>query len=105
MTRIIDAQSFEAEVLENEGVVLVDFFAEWCGPCKMMAPILDQLSDEYAGQATIAKLDIDTNPEISDRYRISAVPTLLIFKNGEKVDTIVGFQPKQSLELRLKAQL
>lgn len=85
--------------------VLVDAWAEWCGPCRMIAPVLDQLAAESAGRYKIAKLNVDENPRTAGQFNIRSIPTLLIFKNGRLVDQIVGAQPKPAIEARLKAQL
>lgn len=89
----------------NEGITLVDFWADWCGPCKMIAPVLEELSNEYEGKAKIAKLDVDKNPMSSAKYQIRSIPTLVVFKDGEPVDGIMGAVPKQVLTNKLDAQL
>jgi thioredoxin 1 len=96
-------ESFEKDVLQASGPVLVDFWAEWCGPCKMMSPILDQLATEQAGRATIAKVDIDAFPDLQARFGIRAIPTLIVFKNGQPVNTITGVKSKGFLEAALAA--
>lgn len=90
MTAFVNDANFEAEVLKSSEPVLVDFFAEWCGPCKAMAPALDQVAQEMAGKVKIVKIDVDQNPEITQRYRIQAMPTLLIFKDGKVAAQQVG---------------
>jgi thioredoxin len=85
--------------------VLVDAWAEWCGPCRMIAPVLDQLAAESNGRYKIAKLNVDENPQTSAQFNIRSIPTLLIFKNGKLVDSIIGVQPKQAIAARLAAQL
>jgi thioredoxin len=99
--------TFAADVIEASSAtpVLVDAWAEWCGPCRMIAPALDQLAAEAAGRYKIAKLNIDENPRTAAQFSIRSIPTLLIFKNGKLVDQIIGAQPKQAIAARLKAQL
>ncbi|MCH8536127.1 MAG: thioredoxin TrxA [Alkalimonas sp.] len=94
----VSDDSFEAEVLNAEQPVLVDFWAEWCGPCKMIAPILDDVAGEYQGKVTIAKLNIDQNPNTSPKYGIRGIPTLLLFKNGQVAATKVGALSKTQLK-------
>lgn len=89
--------SFEAEVLKASGPVLVDFWATWCGPCKMIAPVLDELAGEYAGKLKIAKLDVDANPGTAPKYNIKGIPTLIIFKNGQVAGTKVGALSRSQL--------
>lgn len=98
MAKIIDSASFETEVLNSDIPVLVDFFAEWCAPCKMLAPILEKLADELAGKANIVKIDIDKDIDLATKYGITAVPTLIVFKNGEVINTTTGLQPLESLK-------
>ncbi|AIX75231.1 MAG: thioredoxin TrxA [Mixta calida] len=98
-------KSFETDVLKAEGLTLVDFWAEWCGPCKMIAPILDEVAEEYDGKLTIAKLNIDENPETAPKYGIRGIPTLLLFKNGEVAATKVGALSKGQLKEFLNANL
>ncbi len=99
--------SFEEDVLnaDSDKPVLVDFWAEWCGPCKMVGPVVDELAGEFEGKAKIGKVDVDSNPEISTKYGIRSIPSLLIFKNGEVVDQIVGAVPKSQLKKQLEAQI
>ena len=98
-------QDFDQEVLEADTVVLVDFWAEWCGPCKMVAPVLDDLSQEYDGKIKFTKVDVDENPETAMKYGIRSIPTLLVFKGGAPVDQVVGAVPKAVLKKRLDSAL
>lgn len=87
-------QNFEQEVLKSEKPVLVDFWAEWCGPCRMMSPAVESLATDYAGRAKIGKLNVDENQSVAGRYNIRSIPTLLLFKNGQIQDQLVGAKPK-----------
>lgn len=97
--------SFASDVLAVEQPVLVDLWAAWCGPCRMIAPLVHELANEFAGRAKVVKLNVDENPETAARFEISSIPTLLIFKKGRLVDRITGFTSKKSLAARLEAQL
>lgn len=97
MTVHISDQDFEKDVLKAEGPVLVDFWAEWCGPCKQIGPLLDELSNELGGKITIAKVNIDQNPNTPQKYGVRGIPTMIIFKNGEPVSTKVGSLPKSKI--------
>src|SRR5512146_2245747 len=99
LVAVTDAD-FEQEVEKHQGVAVVDFWAVWCGPCRMIAPILEQLSVEYAGKVKVAKLDVDTNQKTSMRFNVRSIPTLLFFKDGKHVDTVVGLIQKAPLEAR-----
>ncbi|GAB4119298.1 MAG: thioredoxin TrxA [Acidobacteriota bacterium] len=98
-------QDFEREVLKSDVPVLVDFWAPWCAPCRMLAPTVDQLASEYAGRAKVVKLNVDDNQETSFRYNIRGIPTLLLFKNGEVRDQIVGATSKENIARLIEAQL
>ncbi len=97
--------TFQADVIENDIPVLVDFWAPWCGPCRMVAPIVEELSEEYDGRVKFVKLNTDENPQIAGKYGIRSIPTLLVFKGGENVSQIVGFRPKNDLAKRLEEAL
>lgn len=97
--------NFTDEVEGHDQPVLVDFWAEWCGPCRMVGPIVDELAGEYEGQVKVGKVDVDSNPEVSVKYGIRSIPALLIFKNGEVVEQIVGAVPKAQIKKQLDAQL
>ena len=98
----ITDRTFNREVLSFAGPVLVDCWAPWCGPCRMVAPILDELASEYAGRIKITKLNVDENPVTASQYGIQSIPTMLLFKNGEKVNQLVGAQPKQEIERHIR---
>ena len=97
--------SFEQDVLKSEVPVLVDFWAPWCGPCRMVAPIVDEIAKEFTGQIKVYKLNTDENPSVASQYGIRSIPTLMIFKGGEKVDTVVGAVPKTTLSTTISKHL
>jgi thioredoxin 1 len=102
---LITDATFEAEVLRSPILTIIDFWADWCIPCKRVAPILDQIAAEYAGKIKITKLDVDANPRTPGMYNVTGIPTLLVFKGGVLVDTIVGFMPKDKLVTKLSPHL
>lgn len=101
----ITDSNFEAEVIGSDTPVLIDFWAEWCGPCKMIAPIVEEIAGEYEGKLKVGKLDVDSNQQVAMRFGIRGIPTLLIFKGGQVVDQIVGAVPKPQLSARLEKVL
>jgi thioredoxin 1 len=97
--------TFASEIEQSSGLVLVDFWATWCGPCQVVAPVLDQLAGEYAGKARVAKLDVDSNQRTAMRFNVRSIPSILFFKNGRHVDTVVGAVPKPILEGKIKQHI
>ena len=97
--------SFQADVLNASGPVLVDFWAEWCGPCRMIGPALEEISEELGGKVTIAKLNIDENPDAPSRYGVRGIPTMILFKNGAPAATKVGAAPKSQLKGWIEAEI
>ncbi|MBN8650946.1 MAG: thioredoxin [Cytophagales bacterium] len=93
------------EVINSEKPVLVDFWAEWCGPCKMIGPVVEELAGDYEGKAVVAKINVDENPQVTARFGVRNIPTLLVFKNGQVVDKQVGAVPKSVLSQKLQAQV
>jgi len=97
--------TFQTEVIGNDKLTVIDLWAEWCGPCKMMTPVVEELSTEYAGRAVIGKLNVDDNPEVPTQFNVRGIPTFLIFKNGELKEKIVGAQTKQFLKDKIEAYI
>ena len=94
----VDESSWDAQVMKSPGLVMVDFWAVWCGPCQMVAPIVDELANEYAGKVKVRKLNTDENPEVAGRYQVMSIPTILFFKNGQVVEKLVGARPKRQFK-------
>ncbi len=101
----IEEAKFNELVLQAETPVLVDFWAPWCGPCRMVTPVVEQLAEEYDGKVSFVEVNVDNNPRIASRYGIMSIPTLMLFKEGQPVDTIIGFRPKDELKKSLEAAL
>lgn len=100
-TQVTDT-TFEAEIEKHEGLAVVDFWAAWCGPCRMIAPIVDQLAAEYQGKAKVVKLDVDTNQRTALKYNVRSIPAVLFFKNGQVVDKVIGAVPRAHLESKFR---
>ncbi|HHU72916.1 MAG TPA: thioredoxin [Clostridiales bacterium] len=96
-------ENFQSEVLESDIPVLVDFYADWCGPCKMMSPVIEELAGEYEGTVKVGKLNVDEQPSTAQKYRVMSIPTMLVIKNGQPVETIVGAVSKSSIVEKLDA--
>jgi thioredoxin 1 len=101
----VNAGNFESEVLKSDLPVLVDFWAEWCGPCRMIAPSIDAIAEEFAGKLQVRKLNIDKEPSLAGKYGVMSIPTLIIFKNGKIADQIVGALPKQDIVSKITPHL
>lgn len=101
----ITDHNFDEQVIKGKGLILVDFWAEWCGPCRMVGPILDELAAEYEGQVTIAKLNVDENRQSSARFGIRSIPTILFFKDGAQVEQIIGALPKSAIKAKVQQHL
>lgn len=104
-TAAVTDASFKDEVLESEFPVLVDFWAPWCGPCRMVAPVVEEIAEQYDGQIKVVKLNTDENPQVASQYGIRSIPTLMIFKGGQRVDMVVGAVPKTTLANTLEKYL
>ncbi len=102
---ILNDSNFDAEVLQYKGVAMVDFWAPWCGPCRMLAPVVEELAGEYAGKVKVAKLNVDEAPDTSTQFGVSSIPTLIFFKDGKVVSQTVGLQTKAALQEKLNSLL
>jgi thioredoxin 1 len=98
----VSDETFQTEIEEHKGLAVVDFWAEWCGPCRMIAPSLDQLAVEYTGRAKVTKLDVDSNQKTAMKYNIRSIPAVLFFKDGKLVDQVIGAVPKQHLDTKFR---
>lgn len=101
----VNASNWDSEVLKAQGLVMIDFWAAWCGPCRMISPTVEELAKEYKGKVKVMKLNTDENSEIATRYKIMGIPTIMFFKNGVKLDQIVGVVPKQQLKAKIESFL
>ena len=102
MAKVFTTDNFETEVLKAEKPVLVDFYADWCGPCKMIAPIVKEIADEYDGKILVGKVNVDEEPDLTMQYNVSSIPTLMVFKNGQLVNKAVGYREKDEILKMLK---
>jgi thioredoxin 1 len=102
---VVTDSSFESDVEKSSGVVLVDFWATWCGPCKMIAPLVEQIAQENDGKITVGKLDVDVNGQTAMKYGVMSIPTLILFKDGQPVERLVGYMPKDRLLAKIKPHI
>ena len=105
MVKDVDIQNFESEVLNNSGVTVVDFYADWCGPCRKLSPILEEVEGELCERANFAKINTDENIDVAREYQVSGLPTLLVFKDGQVVERMVGLMPKSSILTNIEKHL
>ena len=105
MVKDISDQNFEDEVIKSSLPVLVDFWAPWCGPCRMVAPVIDSLAEKYSGKFEFCRLNVDENPKTAAKYQVMSIPTLIFFKNGQVMDTAIGAVPEQTIQPKIDALL
>lgn len=101
----VTTSTWDKEVLQDKGLVMIDFWAVWCGPCRMIAPTVEELAKEYSGKIKVAKLNTDENPDIASKYKIMGIPTIMFFKGGQRVDQVVGAVPKNQLKSKIDSLL
>ncbi len=101
----ITDQEFESKVLRSSVPVIVDFWADWCGPCLSIAPLLEEIASEYDGRLTVAKIDVDSNPQMANQYGVRSIPTLILFIKGQPVERLIGYMPKSELVVRIESYL
>jgi len=102
MVKEVRDNSFQDEVLKSDTITVVDFWAPWCGPCKMLGPVIDEISQELKSKAKFVKINVDENPVVSNQYRVASIPTLLVFKDGKIVENLVGFRPKNAIKMAIE---
>jgi len=102
---VLNDSNFAKEVSASKGVYVVDFFATWCGPCKMIAPIIEEVAKEYEGKAKVGKVDVDASPNTAGQFSVQSIPTLVFFKDGKEVDRVIGFQGKDALKAKIDANI
>lgn len=105
MAQIVNSQEFDSYMTGDAGLVLVDFYADWCGPCKMMAPVVDKIGENYAGKAKVIKVNVDNSSDVAARFGIMSIPTFILFKNGKEVKKIIGGVPQEMLETAINENL
>ncbi len=101
----LNEQNFDSEVLQSEQPVLVDFWAPWCGPCRQLGPIVEQIAQDFTGKVKVGKLNVDENPNLAQKYNVMSIPLLVLFKNGQPAQQLLGIQPKEAIEQMLNAAL